>query len=212
MTEGLRSFVFNSQAKNISAKDKYRTELIDRIIKDYHHYQTLEVLNLSSAWWRFENELIKRINKLEVKPKLRFTSCEKDWNIFTLTAMNIPRSSKYTLKSFWNDKFDCQYVKSNVAKVLHTDILNFINKTESKKDIIWLDFVSPCNAVAKEIKQVKNILNPNGLVVITLLKARDKFHSTEERIKYVSKLCKLNLVEVIEYKDTTPMLKLIYKN
>lgn len=230
MAENLKNFVARTKTVTDLQKDKTRAETV-RFICDYFtskQQRFIQFLTLPSAWWRFENAIVNRFEhlkergKIEARPHVRFIGCERDWKIFQLAAVHIKTYRSEPIRVKRDEKLNCQLVSNGHNTVLyHTDVFDYIDSAQERKvendhkvDCMWLDFTCAITSVDERLSCVDKLLNPEAILVITLLKARESRPLPLPRIEYVTSLLEplgLELINVTEYKDGSPMLHLIYK-
>ena len=230
MKAQLKGFVKRTAEKETPQKDMVRMETVKFICshltklgKDH-----LQFLTLPSAWWRFEGyittrfkEAARRFPETVKETYIRFVGCEREWTLFQLGCLHMPTNQRSMIKVKRHEELDCQIVTNSYDYVFfNCDIFEYMRvikdrKTEGdrKFDCIWLDTTVAITHIAEKLQHLSNVMNDNAVVVLTVVKAREHIKLPMPREEYIESLMKplgLTLIRKFEYKDSTPMLHLIY--
>lgn len=221
MSGNILNFVrANSTGLDTPAKDNVRT-FTDNFIREFaiaHRMSELKILTLPSAWWRFEQNLRRRLKAAEIS--LDIVGIEKSWKIFCMAAMNIPTSYRMgdMISQDLSEKHNCQVVHNgNRCSILNLDIFDYMEKTSNYFQCIWLDTNSPLTSFDERLHLVSRVIDPArpGVFAITFLKGRENRVIPKDRVRYVSSMIsvadpRMKLRAHFEYMDSSPMIHLIY--
>jgi len=214
------NFVKNSYLGSTPEKDKIRTLTVEFAYKFFteKQFKRINCLTLPSAWWIFENELSKLcFSNPDNKIFPFYTACEKDYNVFCTAGINIPRSKRGIKNTFAEELDDCMTVGNKMnATLLNIEVFRFMQLSQRNNNFnfVWLDLTCPitsCDEKLPLLNKVTDKENP-GIFVLTVLKAREN-REIKNRVEYISQLVSTmdyQLYEQYTYRDSTPMLHLIY--
>lgn len=230
MEKNLKGFVKRTKEKTTSEKDKLRIETV-KFICDYFTSKgvtSLNFLTLPSAWWRFEKYIITRfrvaakIDPTKINPYIKFIGCENDWVLYKLGCMWMPRTDISVMKVKTNNELNCQVVTNGYSHVFfNCDIFQYMQlikdhkvKDDRKFDCIWLDTTTVITYIADKLQYLSNVLKDDSIVILTVIKGRETVKLPMERVEYINSLMAplgLVLIKKHEYKDSSPMLQLMYQ-
>jgi len=230
MKANLKGFVQRSKEKETPQKDMVRMETVKFISSHFIKLkaESLQFLTLPSAWWRFEQyittrfqEAARRFPERGEAPYIRYIGCEREWTLFQLGCIHMPTNKRSMIKVKRHEELDCQFVTNSYDYVFfNCDIFDYMRVIKDRKeegdrkfDCIWLDTTVAITHIADKLQHLSNIMNDNAVVVLTVVKAREHIKLPLPRLEYIESLMKplgLTLEKKFEYKDSTPMLHLIY--
>jgi hypothetical protein len=76
---------------------------------------------------------------------------------------------------------------------------------------MWIDLVSPVDHYSEYLPNVGARLNYDGILILSFIKGRERI-KIKDRLEYVCGLMPdLELIKVIEYRDTTVMINYFFK-
>lgn len=217
VVKGIYEFAKRSKVNNTPEKDKIRNLTISYIHNFYidNQISRARFLTLPSAWWRFEKLITERFyNFWHFRVKPSFVGCERDWNLFSMASVRMPKSNKI-LKQALNNEMNCQVVANGSNYVLfNTDIFNFMAHTDKKFNCIWIDTQTPVSYILDKLPLINKVIMDQSLFILTVLKGREHIQLPTDRIECVTNAISdlgFTLAHSWEYFDTSPMLHLIYK-
>lgn len=230
MKSDLQLFIKRTKERETPEKDmvvKETTRFISRYFLSKNQ-QFIQFLTLSSAWWKFEIDMQNHISgdygaKGLTPPYLRFISCEREWEIFQLACIHMPKDKwNRPLKCKRSEELNCSKVTNSNKHILyHTDVFDYLENAKSRKtendhkcDVIWLDLTVAITHVADRLHHLSNVIKEDSIVILTLMKAREHIKIPLEREQYIDSLMLplgLEKVKTYTYKDTTPMIHIIYQ-
>lgn len=229
MRATLKGFVKRTKEKETPQKDVVRRETV-KYICDYFigkKQDAVQFLTLPSAWWRFEGYIETRFREAARRdPTIpdvytRFIGCERDWTLYTLGCVHMPRRGNAAIKVKRHEELDCQVVTNSYNYVFfNCDIFDYIKTVKERKapddhkcDCVWLDTTTAISHIDEKLKELPNILKEGSVVVLTVLKAREHKKLPLPREEYIESIMApmgLKLIRKFEYMDSSPMLHLIY--
>lgn len=226
----LKGFVKRTAEKDTPQKDQVRNETVKFIASHFINLKatSLQFLTLPSAWWRFEKYITTRFKEAArifpergKAPYIRYIGCEREWTLFSLGCIHMPTDKRSLIKIKRHEELDCQLVTNSYDYVfLNCDIFEYMRLIKDRKeendrkfDCIWLDTTVSITHIADKLQYLSNVIKDNSIVVLTVVKAREHVKIPLPRLEYIESLMKplgLELIRKFEYKDSTPMLHLIY--
>lgn len=220
MPTDLQLFIRRTKIGETPEKDNVVKETM-RYISQYFYdkqQESIFFLTLPSAFWRFEINMKNHISGLYGgkslnPPYLRFVGCEREWEIFQLASINIPRVR--IIKNKRSEELNCSITSNDYSHILyHVDIFDYLKVSQYQYDVIWLDLTVAITHVANKLHCLKNSIKQGSIVILTLMKAREHLKMPLEREQYIDSIMLplgLEKVDTFTYRDMTPMIHIIYK-
>ena len=216
----IHNFVKNLKQNKTPKKDVIRHNTCKFIHSFFLNYElpVVEFYTLPSAWWKFEAMVLRRFYEYKeqvIKPK--FTACEKDYKIFSLASLQMPRTDS-GISQLLDDDLNCQVVSNlKTCEIRNCDFFEYAAATDKKFNCIWADTNSPVTTFEDELPALLDTLDLNSPAVfaITVLKARESRPLGMTRTEFLNSIIEpygLMLEQEHEYCDSSPMLHLIYTN
>lgn len=220
ITETRRHYVANSYNELWTPhKSSQRQHLVDTISD---HFKTdcgkKRFLTLPGAWWHFERLLNK--DRFLRKWWPHITACENIRPIFDAAVLKMPICNK-AIKSKWNQELDCHVITNGKTIVFfHCDVGSLLEYLPLSFDVIWLDFCQPVSVkIMKIMEDAITLLNPNGLLCVNLLQAREDLETLRlidrrangDRLRFITQFCEERLdgqshqLWRVRYNDGVPM-------
>src|ERR1700741_385420 len=166
----LYSFVARTKIGQTQNKDDVRRNTVKILHYFFHEWggSSLRFLTLPSSFWIGEKYLRHKFKYRDAnKPTtVYFVGCEKVWALFTLGTINLPdkpgEDSSKCLCVTTHDKFNCQvvYSKNQQFALFHLDVFEYMDKTSSTFNCIWLDTTSPITFIQDKILNIKKVIRP----------------------------------------------------
>ena len=155
-----------------------------------------------------------------VQYKFSFTGLEKNYRIFRLASIKMPRVDRRALHlNRYARELDCQVVTNSKDFVLlNSDVGAFMKLTDKKFDVIWLDL---CAGISEEVLGLvhiaSRIFNPGlSVFAINVQAAREACDIGQDRQQFLRAACLEGLgvdwiaASISQYRDTVPMLQAIF--
>lgn len=220
MATSTRRFAITLNSTERLGKIEIRNKVLSLLQGLYHNFKEprqFKVVTLSSMYWIFEKELITTLNNkyyYEDKRGITLKSFEYDWKMFCVASINIP-SGKYSKIQQEMSPLNYQVVKSNIGRHLisvhHIDVFDYLSVTDNSFDFMWIDLTSPIDHVKDSIIHASNKLLDKGILVLSFPKGREKIKIANRTQFVLDILSNMELIESVDYFDTTPMCNLILK-
>lgn len=224
--EGIYKFLDNSKKELTPEKDRIRSwtitsihefflEIYPTLSKKDRSSKRIKFLTLPGAWWISEKQASKKFWKFNPHMNTHFTGCEKDLKIFNLAAAQMKSSRHYGLRANrYNKELDCQVITNGDDRIIiNTDIFKYMEITDKKFDVIWIDGNSIITSIDRKLKAVANVAKDDCVFVLTMLKGRENGKLPIQRNEYVSAIMYqygFNLEKTWEYFDSSPMVQYIF--
>lgn len=214
----VRSFATTLTSQNRTGKIAIREKVFNTISKliDSSSKRRFKVLSLPSIAWVFEGQLVKSIFKQYNGEKaITLHSFENDYKLFCLSCLNIPKSYNKGFKQVMEQRLNYQKIETayvnNYINLHHINVFDYLKNTDNLFDFMWIDLTSPIDFVQDDIAFAANTLELNGILVLSFSKGRERI-KIDNRTKFVLDILhNMELVESIDYMDTTPMCNIILK-
>lgn len=207
----------NSETRTgkIDTRAKVLKLLLDYI--DASPEKRFKIMTLPSVYWIFESALFQHlVKKYNASKAVTLHSFERDWDLFCLAALQIPKSYSNGIQQVMEERLNYQKVKSayvnNYINIHNTDVFNYLEHTDNEFDFMWLDLTSPIDVVQDQIIHAQYKLSEHGLLVLSFSKGREKRTKITDRVQFVvDRLPSMELIELFEYRDTVTMVNLVLK-
>jgi len=220
MSSGLKTLTATLNDGSRTGKETMRDLAYDKcceIIANSPKGSVTRVLSLPSIHWVFENKLMKHMpRKYGDKKTITLHAFENNKKIYNTSAVLIPHNSRATIQHIRSEVLNYQIMKTryfeNKILIHHFNVLHYLMHKEDKMfDFMWLDMMSPIDCIAPYLKYVEEKTNPNGVVILSFINGREK-RKIDDKIAYIMlHLDNMELLEVIKYHDTSPMLNVVLK-
>jgi hypothetical protein len=230
MRSDLQLFIRRTKTSLVPEKDNVVKETMRYVSQFFFERQQHQItfLTLPSAWWKFEMNMQNHISGVYggnnlTPPYLRFIGFEREWKIFQLASINIPKDTyNRPLQCKRDEELNCSIVTNSNKHVLYNcDVFEYLKLAKSRKveddhrcDVVWLDLTVAITHVAEKLHHIKNVMKKDSIIILTLMKAREHLKLPLEREEYIDSIMLplgLEKIKTFVYKDTTPMIHIIYK-
>ncbi len=219
--KALYGFIERAKNRETSLNKSQVRDLLISYIHNFfitHEVGKVRFLTLPTAWWTFEKAIRKRFFSFRTfRIRAMFTGCERDYNIFKLAGLRMPKSNKKMRYSIMEELNRTILTNGRDCVLVYSDIFDFMSVTDKKFNCLWIDTGTPIDRIAERLKLVSRvIMDGPSLVVITVLKGREAGPLPDgmDRIQFADSIMNkrgFERAQVWEYQDTSPMLQLTYQ-
>lgn len=214
----VREFAATLTSKERTGKIAIRNKVFNTISNqiDSSLRRRYKVLTLPSLSWVFEEKLMKSLLKQYNGEKaITLHSFERDWKIFCASVLHIPKSYSNGFQQEMEERLNYQKVKTayanNYINLHHADVFYYLKNTDNLFDFMWIDLTSTIDTVQDNIANAANRLEIGGILVLSFVKGRERIKITNRTEYVMDILHNMELIESIDYMDTSPMCNIIMR-
>lgn len=186
-----------------------------------------KIVTLPSMYWIVEEIMLKYAKSVQDqqsdsdlrKRGLTIKGFERDWKLFSVAAIKIP-SGYYSVIDQHMSDMNYQVIRSrigrNLVSIHNIDVFEYLSMTDNTIHFMWIDTTAIIDTIADKLIHIKRTLSPGGIAVLSFIKGRQRVKITNRCEYVISNMGigakeDMEIVEVVEYHDTTTMFNIFMR-